>query len=338
MKIRSLYCLSILSALGFLVVQSFKCGGPTPITRLPLREGWVLQSSAHVAESGEVISTVQYQPKNWYPVSVPATVVAALVKNKIYPDPFFGMNLRSIPGTEYRIGVNFSNVAMPKDSPFAAPWWYRKEFALPVSYRGKTIRIYFGGINYRADIWLNGTRIAAADEVAGSWRTYEFDITSAALPGKSNVLAVLVYAPLETDLAITFVDWNPQPPDKNMGLWRGVEVTAGAPVVLRYPAVFSKVNVPINDRAQLTITALLKNAANRPMKGLLRGQIESIRFSQEIELKPAETREVILDPERYTQLIVANPRLWWPAQMGVPERYTPEHGVRRERSCHRIAP
>ena len=96
------------------------------------------------------------------------------------------------------------------------PWWFRKSFALPASYQGKTIWLYFGGINYRANIFLNGKQIGTYDDVAGAWRTYEFDITAAARPGAENVLALAVFSPTEKDLAITFVDWNPAPPDKNM--------------------------------------------------------------------------------------------------------------------------
>ena len=90
-----------------------------------LKEGWSLQSSGKVADAGEVISTVPYQPKNWYGVTVPTTVVAALVKQKVYPDPEFGMNLRQVPGVTYPIGANFSNLPMEPDSPFAVSWWYR---------------------------------------------------------------------------------------------------------------------------------------------------------------------------------------------------------------------
>src|SRR5450755_3056000 len=75
---------------------------------LTLRDGWSLQSSAKVEQKGEVISTSNFVPKGWYDVSVPTTVVAALVKNKTLPDPFFGMNLREFPGERYPIGGNFS--------------------------------------------------------------------------------------------------------------------------------------------------------------------------------------------------------------------------------------
>ncbi len=269
--------------------------------------------------SGEEISTPKYQPKDWYAVSVPTTVAAALVKAKVYPDPMYGMNLRSLPGVSYPIGGNFSNFSMQPDSPFAVPWWYRKEFTLPADLAGKTIWLKFKGLNYRANIWLNGKAVAREENVAGAWRTYEFDITAAAQPGKANVLAVEVWAPTETDLAITFVDWNPAPPDKNMGLWRGVEVTTSGPVAVRYPTVVSKVDSPANDQAHLTVSTLVKNAANHAVKGTLKGRIEKIEFSQDVELGPGESKDVTFDPARFPQLNVANPRLWWPAQMGKPE-------------------
>ena len=174
--------------------------------KLALKGGWSLQSSGKVPDGGEIISTVPYQPKNWYSVTVPTTVVAALVKDKVYPDPAFGMNLRQIPGVSYPIGANFSNLAMEPDSPFAVSWWYRKAFRLPASYRGKTIWLNFQGINYRANIWVNGQKISDLEQVGRAWRTYEFDISRVAHAGAENVVAVQVFAPTESDLAITFVD------------------------------------------------------------------------------------------------------------------------------------
>ena len=137
-----------------------------------------MQSSAKVAQTGDQISTSKFEPRDWYAVQVPTTVVAALVKHKVYPDPEFGMNLRSLPGMSYPIGENFSEQAMPQDSPFNVPWWYRKEFVLPPSLAGRTIWLNFAGINYRADIWLNGKQIANSNDVVGAWRTYQFNITS----------------------------------------------------------------------------------------------------------------------------------------------------------------
>jgi exo-1,4-beta-D-glucosaminidase len=286
---------------------------------LALRDGWSLQSSCKVDRPGGVISRPAFQPTGWYSASVPTTVVSALVKHKLYPDPDFGMNLRSIPGTTYPIGANFSDIAMEQDSPFMVPWWYRKRFVLPESYKGKTIWLDFGGINYRANIWLNGKQIANKKDVAGAWRTYEFNITDAALPGKQNVLAVEVFSPTEKDLAITFVDWYPAPPDKNMGLFRDVGIRTSGPVAVRFPTVVSKVDA--DHKAHLTVTALVKNGTNQPVEGVLKGRIEETEFSQEVELRPNEQKDVTFDPTQVSQLNTDHPRLWWPAQMGKPELY-----------------
>jgi len=294
-----------------------------PMT-IPLHEGWTLQSSAKVAATGETLSSLDstLETKDWIKADVPSTVVAAQIKNRLLPDPFFGMNLRQYPGVSYPIGANFSNVAMPADSPYATPWWYRKEFTLPNFnvVANKTVWLNFRGINYRANIFLNGKQIANSNQVAGSWRTYEFDVTSAVKPG-TNALAVEVWAPTEHNLAITFVDWNPAPPDKEMGLWRDVYLTISGPVALRRPAVLSKVDSPANDVAHLTVVAQLNNATDHPVKGMLKGRIEGIEFAQPVQLAASESRDVSFTPGQYPQLNVNHPRLWWPAQMGTPNLY-----------------
>jgi len=318
MKVFRFFVVAFFPALAF-AQSSFR---PAPALKFPLREGWALQSSVKVAETGEAISSATFQPKikDWLKATVPTTVVASQVKSGLLPDPFYGMNLRQYPGVGYPIGFNFSNIPMPPDSPYAVSWWYRKQFALPNEYAGKTVWLNFRGINYRANIFLNGKQIANSNEVAGAWRTYEFNIASAVKPGE-NVLAVQVYAPTEASLAITFVDWNPAPPDKNMGLWREVYLTWSGPVALRHPAVVSKVDSPANNAAHLTVTALVKNASDHAVKGTLEGRIEKIELSQPVELAPGESKNIVFTPEQYPQLNLTNPRLWWPTQMGTPNLY-----------------
>ncbi len=290
--------------------------------KLELRDHWALQSSTKFEAKGEMISTPAFVPKGWHDATVPTTVVAALVRDKTLPDPFFAMNLRQFPGVTYPIGGNFSNIAMQPDSPYAVSWWYRKEFAVPTSFSGRTVWLNFKGINYRANVWLNGNQISNSDNIAGAWRTYEFNVTEAVKPGGENVLAVQVFAPTENDLAITFVDWNPAPPDKNMGLWREVYLTTSGPVAIRYPTVVSKLNLPANDSAQLTVTAQLKNGTSQPVKGKLTGQIGDVTFEQDVELAANESKDVTFTPAQFPQLILTNPRLWWPAQMGKPSLYS----------------
>ncbi len=319
MKTGGLLCLTALlgSGLGF--------AHPSPArslqSRLVLNDGWTLQSLYKVDAPGELVSTLKFVPRGWYAITVPTTVVAALVKAKHYPDPYFGMNLRQLPGMTYPIGQTFVSLPMAQDSPFLAPWWFRKEFVMPESFRGKTVWLKFDGINYRANIWLNGKQIAKADDVAGAWRTYEFNVTTSAQPGKTNVLAVEVFSPTENDLTVNFWDWNPAPPDKQMGIFREVEVSTSGPVALRYPTVISKVDSPANEAAHLTITTLLKNASLQPVRGTLQGRIENIDVSQEVDLAPGESKDVVLDATKFPQLNLDHPRLWWPAQMGKPELY-----------------
>jgi exo-1,4-beta-D-glucosaminidase len=295
---------------------------PAPAPTLPLREGWTLQSSSNITGTGEAISSTSFQTSDWLKVDVPTTVVAAQLKNGLLPDPFYGMNLRQYPGLSYPIGSSFANMEMPPDSPYAVSWWYRKEFMLPNGYAGKTVWLNFRGINYRAKIFLNGKQIADSNEVAGAWRTYEFNITSAVKQdGGTNVLAVQVWAQTRDSLGITFVDWYPSPPDKNMGLWRRVYLTASGPVALRNPAVLSKVDSPANNAAHLTVTAQVKNGSEHPLRGTLKGRIENFEFAQPVELKAGESKDVVFSPDQYPQLNMSRPRLWWPAQMGVPSLY-----------------
>ncbi|HWZ82488.1 MAG TPA: hypothetical protein VNW47_07685 [Terriglobales bacterium] len=288
--------------------------------RFSLNDGWALQSSAKVSAKGDAIASPAFLPKDWIKATVPTTVVAAQVKSGALPDPFYGMNLRQYPGVSYPVGANFSNLPLPPDSPYLVSWWYRKEFTLPKDFAGKTVWLNFRGINYRGNIWLNGKQIANSDQVAGAWRTYEFNVSADVKPGV-NVIAAQIWAPTDKSLAITFVDWNPAPPDKNMGLWREVYLKASGPVAVRYPAVVSRVNSPANDSAQLTVTALLKNGSNQVVKGTLKGKIEKVEFSQDVELAAGESKDVTFDPGTFSQLNFAGPRLWWPKQMGTPNLY-----------------
>jgi len=277
---------------------------------MALRQDWTVRSSADVSERGSVLSTASYKPAGWHSATLPSTVVSALVADHTYPDPYFGMNLRSIPGTTYGIGLNFSNVAMPEGSPFARSWWYRTEFRIPADYKGKTIWLAFDGINFRANVWLNGQLVASADKMAGAWRLFEFDVTAAAKIDGANGLAIEVSPPRPHDLAITFVDWNPLPPDKDMGLWRDVRLSATGPVAIRFPAVTTHLNSPANDVAQLGLRAELKNAAEQPVEGDLKGTIAGREFSQHVRLDAHEILVV------HQQVKIEDPELWWPSQVG----------------------
>jgi exo-1,4-beta-D-glucosaminidase len=301
----------------------------TQNSRTYLRDSWALQSSCKLAasgEPGEQISSPAFRTDGWHSATVPTTVVAALVPDGTYPDPDFGMNLRSLPGTTYPIGAIFTDLPMPADSPFRCSWWYRKEFHFPENYKGRRVWLHFNGINYRANIWLNGRRVAGKDAVAGMYRTYEFDATpflhGDEANSQPNVLALEVFAQTETDLGINFQDWNPAPPDRDMGLFDDVYFESSGPVAIRNPEVITHFPGASLDRADLTVVTEVHNATNRAVAGVLEGRIEESVFRQRVSLRPGETRAVKFMPEKFPQLRVANPKLWWPYALGPQNLYT----------------
>ena len=298
---------------------------PTAAAAQPFREavatGWTIQSSAAVTVTGEAISQAGFSTAGWHAATVPGTVVGALVEEGTFKDPYFGMNLRSIPGTTYPIGGQFALLPMPANSPYKGSWWYRREFDLP-STTASVVWLNFNGINYRANIWVNGTRIASRGEVAGAFRRYEFDISSVARRGAVNAVAVEVFAPEPRDLAITWVDWNPTPPDKNMGLWGDAYVAASGPVAIRHPHVITDLDLPSLDVAHLTVTAEVWNTTGAPLPVVVRGTIESIQFSRPVTLAPLEHAIVRFSPADTPQLNLQHPRIWWPYRMGGQPQYS----------------
>ncbi len=290
-------------------------------TRLDLATNWQLQSSSQVMEGGADISVPEFTTTGWYPISVPTTVLAALVTDTVYPDPYVGMNLRAIPGTSYPIGKNFANLPMSDDSPFHRGWWYRRTFVLPATMKGKRVALHFDGINYRADVWLNGHQIARADSMAGTYRLFELDITDAVKNVGTNVLAVKVTAPEVTDLAMTWVDWNPAPPDKDMGIWRPVYLTASGSVALRYPHVVTRIDTATLASADLSIAVDVRNLSDKAVTGAVHGKIGAVVFQQTVTVGPGATQIVRFGSNEFPQLRIANPRLWWPSGMGAQPLY-----------------
>jgi len=288
-------------------------------TVTPLRDGWKLQSACKIQATGETIAAEGFATEGWLKTAVPATVLAAQAAAGVVPDPYFGTNLRQIPGTDYPVGKNFSNLPMSEDSPYRCGWWYRTEFAAPAAAKGQErFSLHFVGINYRADIWLNGHKIADTSAIAGAYRTYDLDVSEFLKPGKTNVLAVETFAPTEKDLGINWVDWSPCPPDKDMGLWGGVELVSTAAVTVNSPLAVTHFRDSSLSTADLTVYAELHNAADHVVKGVVSGTAAGARFEQPVELAAHENRTVVFSPEKYPALSLRNPKPWWPYQMGQP--------------------
>lgn len=287
-----------------------------PDTSVYLRHGWAIHSACTITASGAELSSLQYHPYGWIPATVPTTVLAAQVAAGVYKDPYVGMNLRRIPGTSYPVGTRFSNLPMEKDSPYRCGWWYRKQLAIPSRATGKVVWLHFGGINNRANLWVNGHLVANSDDIAGAYRIYDFDITHFVIPGKSAVVAVEVFAPKPTDLGINWVDWNPAPPDKDMGLWGPVSLVLTGPVAVRSPSITTHFNDPSLSVADITITVELQNALDHATDGIVSGTLAGVDFEKRVHLAADESKSVSLSPQQFPQLRRHNPPLWWPLGMG----------------------
>ena len=268
------------------------------VFRRSLDEGWSIQSSSGVDAPPRVISEPGFSTSDWFPVTLPSTVLAGLVANGEYDDLY--------------VGTALEDVWAPR---FDVPWWYRTEFVLEDDPGART-QLHFDGINYRADIYVNGTRVADHDRVAGTFRTYTFDVSDLVHPG-TNAVAVRVY-PVDAnhDLTITWVDWSPLAPDRGMGIWHDVWLTRTGGVTVSDPQVVSDLPLPATDRADLSVSATVRNRGDASVTADVTGSIGPIAFSTSVALDPHESTLVTFEPAAYPQLHLVDPPLWWPYQMG----------------------
>lgn len=301
--------------------------GPSPQTPLQLTSDWRLQFASKVQESGDGISQPDYQPSGWLGATVPGTVLTSLVNDGVYPEPLYGTNNMGIP-----------------DSLSHDSYWYRTTFTVPQSYDGKQIWLNFAGINYTAEVWVNGHFVG---DIRGAFARGIFDVTTDVMAGKPAAVAVHILPephpgePHQKTIASgvgknggvtaldgpTFLcsigwDWIPTIRDRDIGIWQGVSLSATGPVVLQDPYVTSVLPLPRTDSADLTVQATVRNVTDTPESGVLRGVGEGgVRFEQDISLNPGETRTLTFTPSSTSSLHLKNPRLWWPNGYGPQNLY-----------------
>jgi len=271
--------------------------------RRELAEGWRIRASGEVNVPGENLSLSGFDTQDWVPTAVPGTVLAALVAADKYEDPYFGMNLKKTPR-----------------EPFEQPWWYRTGFRLSEAQAGETILLEFDGINYAANIWLNGRQVAASREVTGAFRRFQYDVSRVVESGR-NVLAVEVIPPKPGDFTIGFVDWNPPAPDRNMGIFRPVRLRFCNGVSIENPFVQTRLDLGTLAEADLTICAEVVNHTDQAFSGTLEGRVEGIHFAQDVHVQAGEKQTVTFSADQWPQLHVTDPRVWWPHDLGTPELY-----------------
>jgi len=279
-----------------------------PARALPVRQVQLtrfgLQSSSVVGATGDQVSSVQYQSKNyWFPVRVPCTVLTGLVANKVYPDPYIGLNNMLIPDAsdtfnhQYHL-EQYSHLP-GEPNPWKKPYWYRTVFSVPAADKGRHFQLMFKGINYRAEVWLNGRLIADSSRMVGMFAEYFLDVSETIHPGQENALAVKIY-PLDepglpatpqleamdefydnggptgdigknvTMLSSVGWDWIPEVRDRNMGIWQPVYLRTTGQVVISQPRVITQLPaLPDTGVATLSLDVLLSNNDHHAAAGKL---------------------------------------------------------------------
>jgi len=300
---------TLLALLIFAVQYVFSQKEESENYRVILKDDWKMQSAVTDTSMGKSISQSGFQTANWYKVTVPTTVIAGLLANKVYDfDPFYGQNFEKLT-----------------DPRLDKPWWFRKEFTLPESENGKNVVLKLHGINYKANVWLNGVLIADSTQIIGPFRIIELDITKQVKYKGANVLAVEVKRPFNPqkrggDLAIDYADWIHYPPDFNNGIINNVELKTFRKVGVEYPLVTTKFDLPSLTVAHLQVDAMAINYTDKPEDAIVKGKINgTVNFEQKVHLMPHEKKQITFAPAKFPQLNIKNPPIWWPWEYGKPE-------------------
>lgn len=294
-----------------------------------ISDGWEMTDGKTAMASNKSIFDPQYSTSAWYNATVPGTVLTTLVNQGVYADPYFGLNNMNIP-----------------ESLSRTDWWYRCKFTVPKDIDDNQLRLLFNGINYKADIYLNGKSLG---DMKGAFIRGEFNITDLVNENGENILAVHVFPPhnpgipheqsmiagqglnggvLSTD-GPTFIssigwDWIPGIRDRNTGIWQDVRLKVGGDIIIGDPLVTTDILLPDTTQAKISIKNIIKNITSKTVNGTLTAKIENINISLPFTLAANEEKEITFTPEQFKQLNIKNPRLWWPNGYGRPELYNLE--------------
>jgi hypothetical protein len=285
-----------------------------------LHDNWKAKRAVDVTADGTEITGTDLRFSGWLDAVVPGTILTTLLQNGQIPDPFFGLNNNLIPDV-YNAGRDYYT------------YWFYNEFDIPRIGEGQEVWLNFRGINYFADIFLNGKRVNTKTH-QGMYLREKYLITTYLNKGKPNKLAVWVAPPDPVGNAaagqggdgtigrnITMQctagwDWICPIRDRNTGIWDQVCVEITGAVDIRNPFVAIRVpgtRVPGENQAPVFVkpSAELKNASSQIVNGIFRIEFEGYKNSVKVTLNPNEEK-VITFPE----IKVENPHLWWPNRMG----------------------
>ena len=303
---------------GYILSELEVYGRGGPVARPKPASGlsggaWRIERDSLVTANGEALSKPGFQDKDWLVATVPATVLSSYWNAGALPDPNYGDNQLAI-----------------SDSFFYADFWYRDEFVAPSLAGGRRAWLNFDGINWKAEVYLNGEKLG---RIEGGFMRGRFDVTGKLRPGARNALAVRVEknatpgsvkektfespglnggapgADNPTYHASIGWDWIPTIRGRNTGIWAGVQLDTSGPVTIANPFVTTTTS------GDVTIEATLRNHDARPWTGTFSGHFGDVPFEAPVTLDPISEKTI------KQSLHVDRPKLWWPAGYGAPNLY-----------------
>jgi len=311
-------------------LEVFGRGGLVPVpkpspavkdNRMYLSGGnWKIQRSSEVQSSGEELSSSGYRDDGWLSATVPGTVLVSYRNAGALPDPNFG-----------------DNQLMISESYFNSDFWYRNEFEVPSSLKGDRLFLNFDGINWKAEVFVNGVRTG---NIGGAFTTGRFDVTGNVKPGQKNVLAVLIHkndnpgvikekTALNADKnggvlggdnptyhASIGWDWIPTIRGRNIGIWNDVHLDATGNVTVDDPFISARLNLPDTTEAGITMEVTLSNHSEMTVSGTLESKFGKIAVQKDVSVGPGAQLNVKFAPADYPALSISNPELWWPNGYG----------------------
>src|SRR3984957_4797886 len=259
-----------------------------------LAAGWSMIPAPKINADGQPVSQAGFNAGDWLPATIPGTVLTTMIDRGIYPDPDYGLN----------------NLVIP-ESLAHQDYWYRVEFMIPVTARGQRLTLTFNGVNYAAEVWLNGKKLGG---FTGAFLRGKFDVTSLASMSDKNVLAVRVSPPPHPGIAHeqsikagpgehggievidgpTFSaaegwDWIPGIRDRNSGLWQDVTLTATGPVDIGDLNVITMLPKADRSEADIEIETPLTNASNDAIDGDLTASFDDVSITKHVHLVPGDS-------------------------------------------------
>lgn len=334
-----------------------------PLAEMPansqlLRYDWHVCSSLQVGMDGKKLSESSIDTSDWASTSLPATVLTALVRNGIYPNPYVDMNNMLIPdmNDEYNQDYDLIKYSHIKGvNPWKAPYWYRTEFVCEEQLDKDALHqwLNLSEINYKAEVWLNGHLLADTTQVVGMERSFRFDVTSCLNKTGKNILAIAVYPPSPcgkpapdpitplgdpgcnmgdgmisknyTKWDTMGWDWQPPVRDRDMGITEDVFITTTGTLELADLYVTSDLNLPDTLSADVALSADLINYSDKNQEGKLSVVItdgeKNISFEYPYEIKANSKKTFFWDKNVVEKLHIENPKLWWPFNYGEPHLY-----------------